>query len=337
MSLKKINNDSIQKNKEDLIKSKDNLVDKVDNNYIVINEKNTSTIEVKTSSKNIFKETLENKNTKKTINHEDLEFLHNEKCSNLKPEEKLNKLVEKQELLIKKELNTFREDDSSNIPNPIINIKKVKNQIIDVINNISNLKSDNDKNEEVLQKFLNLNFSFREIRVRLSRSNNFESKQYMLYGIIYYDLFDINKVCFLDKILEENSLILETLKLLNVLTNEYKGRTYLLYNDKIIVKLINIMKTENKESEIRQNSIGIIQKLTLNVASQNLIIENNVLEYIVDILSPLSNEVTQYTLEYGLALIMNLSLRKWGKDKCFENSVSHLKLNIVVYYNKITR
>ncbi len=38
--------------------------------------------------------------------------------------------------------------------------------------------------------------------------------------------------------------------------------------------------------------------------------------------------LTEYSLEYGLALLMNLSLRSSGRDKCEEVSVIFFKISL---------
>lgn len=195
-------------------------------------------------------------------------------------------------------------------------------------NNVNKINNINDHDKKTLEELLKLNFILREIRVRLSRSKSFELKQYTLYGILYFDLLSINSniellnnTSVIDFLLNEKTLLTETLKLFNVMVNEAKGRAYLLEKENFIDSIVMIMKGEEKESEIRQSCLGIIQKLTLNNSSQLKLIELDIINWVVCVLINEEDSITEYTLEYGLALLMNLSLRKSGKRKCIEIAV----------------
>ena len=58
-----------------------------------------------------------------------------------------------------------------------------------------------------------------------------------------------------------------------------------------------------------------LKKFTLRKNPQNKLIELNVIHYLVDIFTYQSDSLSDYSKEYGLALLMNLSLRKEGKEK----------------------
>jgi hypothetical protein len=90
------------------------------------------------------------------------------------------------------------------------------------------------------------------------------------------------------------------------------------------------MIREKSDTELRQNCLGTIQKFTLRAEPQNKLIELNIIHYIVDLFSYESNNLSDYTTEYGLALIMNLSLRKAGREK-FEN-VAEKTLQILLNF-----
>ena len=117
------------------------------------------------------------------------------------------------------------------------------------------------------------------------------------------------------------------MKLLNAMASLNKGRNYLLAKDSLLDDVVQIMIREKEDSELRQNCLGTIQKFTLRSKPQNRLIELNVIHYIVDIFTYQGNNLSDYTVEYGLALIMNLSLRKAGRDK-FE-SVAEKTLKIL--------
>ena len=120
------------------------------------------------------------------------------------------------------------------------------------------------------------------------------------------------------------------MKLLNSIASLNKGRNYLLSKENLIDDIVQCMINEKTDSELRQNCLGAIQKFTLRAEPQNRLIELNVIHYIVDVFSKQSDSLSDYTTEYGLALIMNLSLRKAGREK-FE-SVAEQTLKILLKF-----
>ena len=220
----------------------------------------------------------------------------------------------------------------------INNDEKYSNSILkESCKNMSNIKYElkNDIKINVrFQQAIWLNFALREIRCRLGRKKNYSMKQFTLYGILYYDFFGIrpnsslllNTISIYEYLLIEPTMIVESIKLINVLCNEPKGRNYFLNSKSSFIEdIFKIMTRELKESELRQNCLGIVQKLTLKSEPQNKLIELDAIKWIVSILvdeQKNSQSISEYTLEYGLALLMNLSLKNKGRDKCEEYAVS---------------
>ena len=177
-------------------------------------------------------------------------------------------------------------------------------------------------------------YIFREIRVRIFRRSDITLKQLTLYSIFYYDLFGTyskssNMIHYL---LSNEILNLEVMKLLNSIASLSKGRNYLLAKDTLIDDIVQCMIREKGDTDLRQNCLGTIQKFTLRTTPQNRLIELNVIHYIVDVFTYESNSLSEYSMEYGLALIMNLSLRKEGREK-FE-AVSERIMQILLNFMK---
>ena len=105
------------------------------------------------------------------------------------------------------------------------------------------------------------------------------------------------------------------MKLVNSLANFNCGRNYLLAKNTLIEDIVKCMIAEKSDTELRQNCLGAIQKFTLRNQPQNKLIELNVIHYLVDIFTYQYDYLSDYSKEYGLALLMNLSLRKEGKEK----------------------
>lgn len=174
----------------------------------------------------------------------------------------------------------------------------------------------------------------REIRLRLTRRKYAKLKQLTLSSVIFYDLLGLRSkhVKIFSSLFANSNTLLETLKLMNALTNENRGRTYMLSKPSLLEDIVKIMVTEDADTEIRQNCLGIIQKFTLRSEPQKKLIELDVINWITNVFIVESGDLSDYTLEYGLALLMNLSLRSCGRDKC--EKVSEKLLKVMISYMK---
>ena len=158
---------------------------------------------------------------------------------------------------------------------------------------------------------------FSEIRSRIYNKENKDIRQLTLFGIFFYDILGTlsNDSNIFKELLSNNNLNLEVMKLVNSLANFNKGKNYLLSKNTLIEDIVKCMIAENEDTELRQNCLGAIQKFSLRNEPQKKIIELNVIHYLVDIFTLQYESLSDYTIEYGLGLLMNLSLRKEGKEK----------------------
>ena len=172
----------------------------------------------------------------------------------------------------------------------------------------------------------------KELRFRLSKKRYSSIKQQTILSIVFYDLFAFKskKVKMIVNLFENQITLEETVKLLNVISTSALGRDYILNRDTIIEELNKIMINEENDTNIRQNCLGILQKFTLRPIPQKKMIELDVLNWCISILSNEQISITDYSLEYCLALIMNLSLSKQGRERCARNFSSLLK--VILYY-----
>ena len=230
-------------------------------------------------------------------------------------------------------INNYSRDENENIN---ININD-NNQNMDNIDN----ENDNLQNKKSIQidyepdnlidmkRFISalnrkiqvddnkLIYIFREIRLRIFRRNNRQLSELTLYELFMYDLFGtLSKSSYLFHELINNQILnLEVMKILNALASLNKGRNYLLAKETLIDDIVQCMIREKTDSDLRQKCLGTIQKFTLRSQPQNKLIELNVIHYIVNLFAYEADSLSDYTIEYGLALIMNLSLRKAGREK----------------------
>ena len=219
-----------------------------------------------------------------------------------------------------KKNNAKKIDDNVNFINNVNNVKKEnKNKIINYYsNNLIDMKRFNQAlNHQIYIEDEKLAHIFQEIRLRIYNRKNRELRELTLYEIFYYDIFGTqsNSSTIFKHLLSNKNLILEVMKLVNSLANFNCGRNYLLAKNSLIEDIVKCMIAEKSDTELRQNCLGAIQKFTLRNQPQNKLIELNVIHYLVDIFTYQYDYLSDYSKEYGLALLMNLSLRKEGKEK----------------------
>ncbi|OMJ86908.1 hypothetical protein SteCoe_11458 [Stentor coeruleus] len=125
----------------------------------------------------------------------------------------------------------------------------------------------------------------------------------------------------LDNLLSSTRRVKEyTIRLLNVITSEKVGRVYLLQKENMVALLVNVLYTEKNDNLLRQNALGVLQKLSLKRTAQLEMIKLEMLDWLMKVLKHEDENIADYTLEYATALLMNLSLRTFGKDKLAKNA-----------------
>ena len=162
------------------------------------------------------------------------------------------------------------------------------------------------------------------LRFRLMRAQNGSSRRTILNALIAHDFLSMkpseNKLmkCILDP--RTPSIVREQLaRLTNMLATDSAGREYLLLrNGQFVTALVNAMKQETVDSEYRQNILGTLQKLSLRRLGQSVMNKEHVVTFLQEVFKDLDN-LSEYTIEYGSALMMNLCLRTAGRKECIAN------------------
>lgn len=67
-------------------------------------------------------------------------------------------------------------------------------------------------------------------------------------------------------------------KLANVMASEVQGRSYLLVDVQLIPTFVSVLRKETQDTVLRQNTIGILQKLSLRRRPQSIMIDYKVIE-----------------------------------------------------------
>jgi len=114
------------------------------------------------------------------------------------------------------------------------------------------------------------------LRWRISKSTNSRLKVSVLKTLIYYDIFGIaqNEKDLLKSLLfSKDEMVVEySLRLINIFASESIGIVYLTKNipqeNHLIVSLCEFLQVEQSDTIIRQNIVGILQKLSVKSKAQ---------------------------------------------------------------------
>ena len=195
-----------------------------------------------------------------------------------------------------------------------------------------------DEDQVISDNDLKHAFVIREIRLRAFRRNDIQMRQLTLYSIFFYDLFF--KFNLLKEVLNRKNnypnISLEIMKLMNKLSCLKKGRNYLLMKTNslsMIEDLFNNLKSEKQDTELRQNILVTLQKFSPRLAPINKLIELGIVKWLIDAFTYEMNTLSEITIEYGLALLLNLSLNKNGRNKFEEDSERTIQI-LIHYLNK---
>ncbi|KAJ8403198.1 hypothetical protein AAFF_G00354150 [Aldrovandia affinis] len=184
------------------------------------------------------------------------------------------------------------------------------------------VKRDLQTGSERLQALL-----LQALRWRLTRSLHGEQRDTVLQAFISNDLLDCYSTGQVQQLMTSKSEMVRqyTARLINALASLSEGRAYLSQIPSLLRVLEDSLRTGDKDSVTRENVLGALQKLSLRRAQQSAMIEDGLIGWLVDELKD-SDCLSDYTLVYSTALLMNLCLRTQGKRKCAENAKHVLKV-----------
>ncbi|KAG6931946.1 armadillo repeat containing 9 [Chelydra serpentina] len=162
-------------------------------------------------------------------------------------------------------------------------------------------------------------FLLQALRWRLTTSHPGEQRDTVLQAYISNDLLDIHNSSQRNvlKLLHSKSEVVQqyVARLINAFASLAEGRLYLSQNPKLLRVLEERLKAEDKDSLTRENVLGALQKFSLRRALQSAMISDGLIFWLVDVLKD-TDCLSDYTLEYSVALLMNLCLRSSGKKMC---------------------
>ncbi|XP_028443077.1 lisH domain-containing protein ARMC9 isoform X3 [Perca flavescens] len=167
------------------------------------------------------------------------------------------------------------------------------------------------------------------LRWRLTRSLPGEQRDTVLQAFISNDLlerYSTKQKTVLHLMRSKNEMTRQYMaRLINAFASLAEGRVYLSQIPILLKLLTEALRTEEKDSLTRENVLVALQKLSLRRSQQTAMIADNLIGWLVDELQD-SDCLSDYTLEYSAALLMNLCLRTKGKRKCAETAKHVLKV-----------
>ncbi|NXI50744.1 ARMC9 protein, partial [Chloroceryle aenea] len=162
-------------------------------------------------------------------------------------------------------------------------------------------------------------FLLQALRWRLTTSYPGEQRDTVLQAYISNDLLDCHSNCQRSvlKLLHSKSEVVRQYmaRLINAFASLGEGRVYLSQNPTLLQMLEERLKAEDKDSLTWENVLGALQKFSLRRALQSAMIKDGLIFWLVDVLTD-TDCLSDYTLEYSVALLMNLCLRSAGKKMC---------------------
>ncbi|CAH8501292.1 unnamed protein product [Schistosoma rodhaini] len=164
------------------------------------------------------------------------------------------------------------------------------------------------------------------LRWRLTKSK-ISQREHCLTSFVRNDILDLTTIGSIKDIDIKHAPLLYCLKskhhrvreymarFINALASLCRGRAYLSQNSLVIEILIDEVRKEQDECITRENFVGALQKMSLRRPMQTVMIKQGVILWVINLLENMHN-LSDYTLEYAVALCMNLCLRSSGKRCC---------------------
>ncbi|CAD5122924.1 DgyrCDS11322 [Dimorphilus gyrociliatus] len=140
----------------------------------------------------------------------------------------------------------------------------------------------------------------------------------------------------LDLLTHSNAVVKEyKARLLNTIASLNEGRSYLSKHALLLPALMDALHEETVESRFREHALGCLQKLSLRHDQQTRMIDLGIIEWLVKVLED-TDSLSEYSLEYSVALLMNVCLRTSGKTRCCANPSDVLRVlaNLLALNNR---
>ncbi|XP_054978526.1 lisH domain-containing protein ARMC9 isoform X2 [Sorex araneus] len=162
-------------------------------------------------------------------------------------------------------------------------------------------------------------FLLQALRWRLTTSHPGEQRETVMQAYVSNDLLDCHshgQRTVLQLLHSPSEVVRQYMaRLLNAFASLAEGRLYLSQSPTVLRMLEERLKEEDKDLITRENVLGALQKFSLRRPLQTAMIRDGLIFWLVELLRE-PDGLSDYTLEYAVALLMNLCLRSAGKSVC---------------------
>eukprot|EP00794_Sanderia_malayensis_P014906 gene14907-16450_t len=170
-----------------------------------------------------------------------------------------------------------------------------------------------------------------DVNMRLLKATSGEQRDAAVSSYVANDILgcssDIKHAETIVNLLNSKEEVLrdQTAMFFNTVASFTAGRAYIGHSEPMIKEIINRLKKESEKTACGENLLGGMQKLSLRRQVQTTMINCDLVDWLLMILEE-PESLSDYTLEYSVALLMNLCLRSEGKKKCLPDCENVLKL-----------
>ncbi|CAE7407465.1 ARMC9 [Symbiodinium sp. CCMP2456] len=176
----------------------------------------------------------------------------------------------------------------------------------------------------------------RAVLQRLASESPLPQRRGFLVAITCFDVLGVrDQPAALPALLEEVSEL--TLGILAVLACEAVGRSYIVSSGASVRRMVELLKSKPLDSSIHIQVLAAMQRLSLRRSAQDRMIEMGMVEWAIGVLSSqeegASRAPSEFSLEFGSAMLMNLALRSTGKRKCLEQDVLPMAMKLMEHWN----
>jgi len=179
------------------------------------------------------------------------------------------------------------------------------------------------------------------LRAMLQRLASAESpvahRRGFLVSIACFDVLGVrSRPETLPALLAERGLAELTLGILAVLACEAVGRSYIVESLASVERMVELLKAQPLDSSLHIQALAAMQRLSLRRTAQDRMIALGLVEWTVGVLGwqgEGQGTPSEFSLEFGSAMLMNLALRSEGKRKCVDQDTLTVALNLMEHWN----
>eukprot|EP00117_Sycon_ciliatum_P015117 scpid50044/ scgid15102/ LisH domain-containing protein ARMC9; Melanoma/melanocyte-specific tumor antigen KU-MEL-1; NS21 len=186
---------------------------------------------------------------------------------------------------------------------------------------------DYDKIKEQLPKLSHKDAAllFQALRLRLTQSSTSDQRNHVVRAYIEADILGCTKSGkfqeYIHRTLQSSKVELQesAVRLLNAFASIAAGRRYLSRHPSLVEILHSVLEKSDSESATTYCLVAALQKLSLLKSLQTRMIKCDMIKWLMNALADVDS-MSEPTLHYTSALMMNLCLRTAGKLYCITDS-----------------